>query len=123
MGKGQEHFLERMASVLKLTDAQQAQIEALISTDAEQNAPLHRQLAENERALREATTAASLDEATVRALAATKGNLMTEMIVSRAKLRNAINAILTAEQRELADRLDPLKYGPPRPRPDRPGME
>ena len=67
---------------------------------------------DNRRQIREATRGASLDEAAVRALAARQGELMTEMILARARTRQQVNAVLTPEQRELAAKIRPLLERP-----------
>lgn len=106
-GKGGDGFLQKMAKDLKLTAAQQAQVKAIITADREKGASLMDKMEEIRGQLFEAATAEKLDEATVRTLAAQKAELEVEMTVSRAKIRNSINAVLTPEQRAKAEKMRP----------------
>lgn len=105
--RGTENFEARMAKVLKLTDAQQGQIKTLRDAEREQVKPLFDKMQESRKLLTQATEAAAFDEAAVRALASEQSKIKTELIVSRTKLQNRINALLTPEQRELAKNLRP----------------
>lgn len=104
-----ERHLARMAKELKLTDAQQGKVEALLKGEKERVAPLREKLMESRKKLRQAAEADTFDEAAVKALAASQANLQAELMVSRAGTHSRINAILTPEQRELARKLRPMK--------------
>ncbi|PKN16172.1 MAG: hypothetical protein CVU66_02005 [Deltaproteobacteria bacterium HGW-Deltaproteobacteria-23] len=102
-GKGGDGFLQKMTKDLKLTAAQQEQVKVIIAADREKGAPLMEKIEEKRMQLFEAAKAEKFDEAAVRTLAAQKAELEVEMTVSRAKIRNNINAILTPEQRAIAE--------------------
>ena len=104
-GPGAKHFLNRMAKELGLTADQKKQIGAILKAEQEQNAPTLKKLAEGRRQLDQAAEAATFDEAAVKALAANQAALMQEMMVSRARTRNQIHALLTPEQRDKAAKL------------------
>jgi len=106
-GKGGDGFLQKMAKELKLTAAQQEQVQAIITADREKSAPLMEKMEEKREQLFEATTAEKFDEAAVRTLAAQKAELEVEMTVFRAKIRNSINAVLTPEQRAKTEKMRP----------------
>ena len=64
------------------------------------NATLHQQLADNHKAMREATKAGRFDESQVRTLAQQRAARHTEMTVARARVQSSIfNTVLTAEQK------------------------
>ena len=106
-GRGGDGFLQKMAKELKLTAAQQEQVKAIITADRKKSAPLMEKMEEKREQLFEAATAEKFDEAAIRTLAAQKAELEVEMTVSRAKIRNSINAILTPEQRAKAEKMRP----------------
>jgi Spy/CpxP family protein refolding chaperone len=106
-GKGGNGFLQKMAKDLKLTAAQQVQVKAIMTADREKSAPLLEKMTEKREQLFKAATAEKFDEAAVRTLAAQKAELEVEMTVSRAKIRNSINAVLTPEQRANAESMRP----------------
>lgn len=106
-GKGGDGFLQKMAKELKLTAAQQEKVKTIITADREKSAPLMEKMEEKRKQLFEAATAEKFDEASVRTLAAQKAGLEVEMTVSRAKIRNSINAVLTPEQRAKAEIMRP----------------
>ena len=102
-----DRLLQRMTRVLDLSSAQQEKIRALVDAHRQQCDPLREQLRTSHEALRAAEKKTPFDEAAVRALAAKQSQLQTELVVSRAKLRSQIDAVLTPEQRQLAVRLRP----------------
>lgn len=106
----EEHF-DRMAEVLKLTDVQKEKIKAILAAERELVEPVRNKLGEHREALRQAAEAETFDEAAVRNIAAAEADLMSELTVSRIKTQRRIDAVLTAEQKELAAKLRPMKRG------------
>ncbi len=100
MGPG-KHFA-RMAKELNLTEDQQKQIKAILESERQKAAPLRKQLAENREQVRKAIEAQPFDESAVRALAAGQNATRVELVVSRARAKSQIFALLTPEQRDLA---------------------
>lgn len=100
-------FYTRMAKALKLTDGQQSQIKSLLSTEQVLADPLRDKMHENRKLLRQAGETATFDEAAVRSLAASVSQIETELTVIRVKTHSQINALLTADQRELVKSLRP----------------
>lgn len=92
----------RMAEELKLNNSQREQIKGILKAEKDQSEPVQKKLMDNRKLLQQAIEAENFDEAAIKELAATQAGLQTELMVSRARLHNRINAVLTAEQRELA---------------------
>ncbi|OHB25410.1 MAG: hypothetical protein A2X84_14165 [Desulfuromonadaceae bacterium GWC2_58_13] len=107
-GSGSGRHLAKMARVLDLSEDQQTQILAIVEEERTKTEPLRRQMAENRDQLRQLTHADTFDEAAVRALAAKKAEIGAELMVSRARTQNRIQAQLTPEQRLLAEKVRPL---------------
>ena len=92
---------------LGMTDEQRTQIRSIMEAEHAKNATLHQQLADNHRAMREATKSGRFDEAQVRALAQQSAALHTEMTVARAWVQASIfNTVLTAEQKAKLTQLE-----------------
>lgn len=106
----------RVASELKLTDAQQTEIKAIIEDEMAGARPLFEKLKENREQLREAGAAGQFDEARVRSLATEQGQTLTELIVAKEHAKAKIFNVLTPEQRtranELLERFEARRNGP-----------
>ncbi len=102
------HRQERMAAILGLSQEQQAQIKAIREEARRQTESLRQSLAADREKLRTLIDAVPFDETAVRMLAAGEVTAKTELLVARARTRNQIHAILTPEQRVLAEKLRPL---------------
>lgn len=94
-------MLQRMATELNLTDAQQAQIKAILQTERAKTQPLRRQLRQNRLAQTSSTTG-SFNEAQVRAFASKQAQLITDLTVERERAKSQIFALLTPDQRQKA---------------------
>lgn len=103
--------LARMAKALDLTEAQQEQIRAILTSEREKTEPLRKKLAETREKIRKAVETGPFDEAAVRALAESRNEARVELIVSRARAGSRIFALLTPEQRERARKLRPWGAG------------
>lgn len=111
-----DELIDHMAWQLRLTSEQQAKIGAVFRADREQTAPLMQKMAEYRKQLHDAAHAAPFDEAAIRAIAVKQAQAEVELIVSRERVRNRVGALLTPEQRSLAD-----TFPPPFPRGREPG--
>jgi Spy/CpxP family protein refolding chaperone len=98
---GADNFEVRMAKILKLTDTQKTQIKALLDAEREQVEPLREKMHESRDKIKHAAATAIFDEGTVRELAVVQSQIEVELIVSRTRTLNKVNALLTSEQREL----------------------
>jgi len=105
---GDRHF-DRLAEILDLSETQRQQIDELRDAERQKIAPYLKELQENRAAIHELTRTATFDEAAVRKLAAKQAAAKTEVIVAQARTRSQIYALLTPEQRKLADRLTPRR--------------
>lgn len=99
--------IDRMAKVLKLTDAQQTQIKALLDAEKERMKPVFESVHEKRDQLRKLSEATSFDEAAVRTIATAIAQQEIELMISRTGTQSKINALLTADQRELLKNLRP----------------
>ncbi|ARO87895.1 hypothetical protein EBAPG3_009005 [Nitrosospira lacus] len=103
MGQGMdggERFLNRMTDRLKLTPEQRSSVEAVLQKSKSQMANLKEKMQTNRKALRELKQNGSGDSSEVQVLAQERGNLVTESIIQRNKIRNEIQLVLTDTQRE-----------------------
>lgn len=101
--KGGERFLARMTEALNLSAEQQEKIKAIMEDHRNKVAPLRQSLDESRDKLRQMAKADSFDEAAVRSLATSQAGTKTEMIVERTRMQSRIHALLTPEQRKLAE--------------------
>lgn len=108
----QANRLELMALVLDLNQAQKAQVKNILTAERTAMKPWFKQMWESRRALRQATANGAFDEAKVRALASKVAQAGTELMVSKARVRNQIYALLTPQQKALAEKLEPLLEHP-----------
>lgn len=97
----------RLTAVLDLTDEQEEQIEAIMEAERPAMLALRKQMRDGRSELG-AITGSSFDEAAVREAAARIAKIKTEMIVARTRVKSKIFAVLTPEQQELAEKLQPL---------------
>lgn len=106
-GPGMRGF-GRMAAVLDLTDEQEEQVEAIIEAERSSLQPLRDQMREARNELHAIVRSGSFDEAAVREVAARMSQTRTEMIVAKTRVKSKIYAVLTPEQQELADKVEPM---------------
>jgi Spy/CpxP family protein refolding chaperone len=107
-----EGVVDHMTRQLKLTSEQQTKIKALFVNDKEKTEPLRQKLTEYRKQLKVAMKSATFDEAAIRAIAVRQAQTEVDLTVSKARLRSQVNALLTPEQRSLAEKLlPPFKHG------------
>src|SRR6266540_1912129 len=104
-----EHRLVRMAKQLGLSDDQRAKIENIIKGEREKSAPLVQKLQENRKQLRQMEQTPNFDEPAVRKIAESQAQLLTELMVEKARSHNRIMSLLTPEQRVLAEKIEPSR--------------
>lgn len=101
-----DRIVGRLTRHLDLTDAQQTQVKSILEADRSTVVTLFAEAAKNRQQLKESTASGKFDEAQIRSLAARQAQVMTEMIVARARVKAKIyNEVLTAEQRAKADQV------------------
>lgn len=88
---------------LNLTPAQQAQIESIADAEFVRSQTLIRRLSEITAKLDEEQLKETFDEDGVRALAAQAGQTLTELTVSKLRVKSKVVALLTPEQRALVE--------------------
>lgn len=101
--KDGKRFLARMTKTLDLSAEQQDKIKVIMDEHRAKVAPMRQQLEESRNKLRQAIKADTFDEAAIRTLAAGQAAAKTELMVERARMKNQIHAVLTPEQRKVAD--------------------
>jgi len=102
-----EMVIDHMTKCLKLTIDQQTKIKALFAKDREKTEPLQQKLMEYRKQVRDAMKSATLDENAIRSLAAKQAQAEVDLTVSMVRLRSQVNALLTPDQRVLADKFPP----------------
>jgi Spy/CpxP family protein refolding chaperone len=107
MAMGPGGFEGRMAKILKLTETQQNQIKAVFDTEHDLVKPLFDKMHESRKQLMSLAEATVFDEAVVRSVAHDQATTETELIISRTRVQNKINGLLTQEQRELLKNIRP----------------
>lgn len=100
---------EHMAEKLDLSEEQRQEAEKLFAANREQAEKLLARIKKVDRELRLAVNPKDFDEKALRKLAAEKNQLRTELMVGHARTRSRVYALLTPEQRELADLAHKLK--------------
>lgn len=104
------HRQERLATILGLSQEQQDQIRAIREAARQTAQPLRDSLVTDREKLRALIETVPFDEAAVRALAAREASARTELLVVRARTQNQIHALLTPEQRSLAEWLRSVRH-------------
>jgi periplasmic protein CpxP/Spy len=84
---------------LDLTDAQQAQVKAIMAKEKPTIQPLMLQMAQGHAQLREQVMSGNFDEAKVRDLASQQSQAMTELMVQYARTGSEMVQVLTPEQK------------------------
>lgn len=84
---------------LDLTDAQQAQVKAIMAKEKPTLQPLMLQMAQGHSQLRDLVLSGSFDEAKARELASQQSQTMTELAVQHARIAAEMVQVLTPEQK------------------------
>lgn len=101
-----EHLLSYYTDVLDLTDAQQTQIKAIMTKEKPTIQPLIQQLAQTHDQMRQLEESSTFDETKVRAVAAQQAQTTTDLMVEKAKAKNEMFQILTADQKAKLQKLE-----------------
>ena len=104
-GPTPEHILAFMTDALDLTDAQQTQAKAILDREKPNFEPLIKQMADGHKQMRALEENATFDEGAVRALATQQAQTMTELIVTKARVKSELFAILTPDQKAKATKI------------------
>lgn len=102
-GQWIEALFSPITDQLNLTPSQQARIEAVANAEFARSQPLLRRLSEITAKLDEEQLKETFDEDGVRALAAQAGQALTELTVSKLRMKAKVVALLTPEQRALVE--------------------
>ncbi|HLW51572.1 MAG TPA: Spy/CpxP family protein refolding chaperone [Candidatus Angelobacter sp.] len=108
IGRHRHHngwMLHRMTRELNLTDAQQTQIKGILQSEKAKTQPLRQQLRQNQLSQNSAATAGAFDEAQARAFANKQAQIMSDLMVEKARTKSQIFAVLTPDQRQKAQQL------------------
>lgn len=98
-------FLQHMADVLDLTDAQQAQIKQMWQDEQPAVRPLLQQLAETHKQMVAATGGGKFDQAQVQTIANQQAQTIAQLIVEKQKLQSKVYTVLNADQKAKFERL------------------
>ena len=91
-------FLQHMADVLDLTDAQQAQVKSMWQAEQPNIMPLVQQLANAHKQMVGVTANGKFDQAQVQTIANQQAQTIVQLIVEKQKLQSQVYAILTPDQ-------------------------
>ncbi len=91
-------FLQHMADVLDLTDAQQAQVKSMWQAERPNIMPLVQQLADAHKQMVAVTANGKFDQAQVQTIANQQAQTIAQLIVEKQKLQSQIYGILTPDQ-------------------------
>lgn len=105
-----DRFFERMTRVLDLTETQQNEVQAIRERNKPAIQAASEKLRKGRAELRQVIQTHPFDEAAVRNLAEKQSEPRVELTVAFARMANEIHAILTPEQRELAEKLMPKRF-------------
>lgn len=97
-------MLRHMTKELNLTEAQQTQIKGILAAEKGKIQPLMKQMHDNRLAAASNVTS-NFDETQVRAQANQQAQIMSDLIVERARAKSQIYAVLTPEQQAKAQQL------------------
>ncbi len=90
---------------IELTDAQREQVRSIMESHREEFADVRSKLGAAHRAFAETARASAVDEAAIRTQSTAVANAMADEAILRARVRNQVHALLTAEQQQqLKDR-------------------
>jgi len=106
-GMDPEAHVDRLAARLDLSTEQRDQVRAIVDKARPETRALRDKLTDNRQQLHALMRQGNAKEADVRKLADAQGKLKADMIVQRSKVHNAINAVLTPEQREQFQQMGP----------------
>src|SRR5450432_1518438 len=84
---------------LDLTDAQRAQVKAIMAKERPALQPLMQQLAQGHSQLRDLAMSGNFDEGKARELASQETQAMTELAVQHARIASEMVQVLTADQK------------------------
>ncbi len=107
-----EAWIDHMAKRLRLSCEQQKKIGEIFEKEREKVAPVLKNQREYQQQLQSAISAAKYDESAIRAVAVKQAQTDVELTVSRARLWNQVNSLLTPEQRVLAAKNPPPFHHP-----------
>ena len=93
-------FLDRMSDRLKLTTEQRGSVQAVLQKSKSQRVALKEKMQSNRKALRALGQDGKTDDDKVQELARERGNLVSDLVIQRSKVRNEIQQVLTDTQRE-----------------------
>ena len=85
---------------VQLTDAQREQVRSIMQSHRAEFDNVHKALREAHRSFAEASRAATVDEAALRARSSAVANAMADEAILRAKVRAEVHALLTPEQQQ-----------------------
>ena len=98
-------IFDRIASELKLTDAQRSQAQQVIAAAKTRIEPLTAQLKQNHEAIEKLGHDGTFNEAQVNEIATEQAATMKQLIIEKEKTKAALFAILTTEQRAQAEQM------------------
>ncbi len=100
------HALNFFSDYLDLSSAQQDQIKGIMQKEKTTIAPLMQQMAQFHSQMSQLEQSGAFDEAKVRNLAGQQSQVMTEMIVQKARIKSEMLQVLTPDQKAKLAKLE-----------------
>lgn len=97
------HMVRFFSHYLELTDAQQTQVQQILTRDKPALQPLMLQMHQNRQQMRQLIESGAFDETKARTLASQQTQTMTELAVQKAKMESDLYQVLTADQKTKLD--------------------
>lgn len=104
-GRHSGWMLQRMTRELNLTDAQQTQIKGILQAERTKTQPLMQELRQNRQQWNSSTATGAFDETQARSFANKQAQIMSNLMVEKARTKSQIYAVLTPDQRQKAQQL------------------
>lgn len=98
------HRVRFFTHYLDLTDAQQTQVQQILTKDKPALQPLMQQMHQSHQQMRQLIESGAFDETKARALASQQTQATTELAVQKAKMESDLYQVLTADQKTKLDK-------------------
>ena len=98
------HMTRFFTEYLDLSDAQQTQVQQILTKDKPALQPLMQQMHQNRQQMRQLIESGAFDETKARALASQQTQTVTELAVQKAKMESDLYQVLTADQKTKLDK-------------------
>jgi Spy/CpxP family protein refolding chaperone len=110
-GRDDGRHLQRLAAALQLSEAQLQQVQTILESQRQLTGPLQAEIREERANLRTAIHSGTADEQMIRTQVAAQAQHKADLMVARAGAWRQIHALLSDEQRTLAEEFGAFRGG------------